>query len=61
MTSSHADPAEVEPDLGSDEDDELAALLDRRLDALLRGEARTVTRAEMKDRLARRRASQPSR
>ena len=36
-----------------DEDPILTAELGRRLDALLRGEAKTVSRAEMKERLAR--------
>jgi hypothetical protein len=52
--------AEPEPDL-DDEDPELTAELGRRLDALLRGEARTLSRAEMEERLARRRAARPSR
>lgn len=51
----------VEPELEIDEDPALTAELGRRFDALLRGEARTVSRPEMKERLARLRASRSSR
>lgn len=44
-----------------DWDPELTATLRRRRDALQRGEAQTLTRDEMKLRLARRRASPSSR
>lgn len=53
--------AEPEPQLDIDEDPVLTAELGRRLDALLRGDAHTISRAEMKDRLARRRAARLSR
>jgi len=50
-----------EPELEIDEEPVLTTVLGERLDALLRGEARTVSRAEMKERLARLRASRSSR
>jgi hypothetical protein len=49
--------AQTEPEVEIDEDPALTAELGRRLDALLRGEAKTISRAEMKERLARRRAA----
>jgi len=52
--------AAVDPETELDDDPALTAELGRRLDALLRGEARTVSRAEMKERLARLRASRSS-
>ena len=57
MGSGHDDAkalATAEPQVEVDDDPALTTELGRRLDALLRGEARTVSRAEMKERLARR-------
>lgn len=62
MTEHDGRAGVAEADLGPDEEDlALAAELGRRLDALHRGEARTISRVEMKERLARRRASRSSR
>jgi hypothetical protein len=61
MGSAHDGSAAVEPETEVDEDPALTVELGRRLDALLRGEARTVSRAEMKDRLTRLRGSRPVR
>lgn len=63
MGSAHDEPqAAAAVELEETEIDEsLTAELRRRLDALLRGEARTVSRAEMKERLARVRATRPAR
>jgi len=60
VEDAHADES-VTPVQGADRDPELTAELQRRLDALRRGEAKTLSRAEMKLQLARRRASRPSR
>jgi len=63
MSSAHDGKAvaTAEPELEIDEDPALTAELGRRLDALLRGQARTVSRAEMKERLALRRAARSAR
>lgn len=53
VTPSHGEDADCDP--------ELTAELRRRLDTLQRGEAQTLSRAEMKLQLARRRASRPTR
>jgi hypothetical protein len=61
MGSEHSKALDqTEPEVEIDEDPALTAELGRRLDALLRGEAKTISRAEMKERLARRRAARPA-
>jgi hypothetical protein len=58
----HGSAAAEEPDSDVDDvDPTLTAELGRRLDALVHGQAGTVSRAEMKNRLARRRASRLAR